>query len=201
MITPRFKQTKTYLKTMNEAKSTDLSTFNNSWYNPGSPVRRALWYVINVACFLNPLFPFSSLKCHLLRLFGAKVGKGVVIKPRVNIKHPWMLSIGDHTWIGEQAWIDNLGQVTIGKNVCLSQGAMLLCGNHNYKKASFDLIVGAILLEDGVWIGAHSIVCPGVSCAAHSILSVNSVATKNLEALGIYQGNPAQYLRKRNIES
>jgi len=73
---------------MNEAKSTDLSTFNNSWYNPGSPVRRALWYVINVAFFLNPLFPFSSLKCRLLRLFGAKIGKGVVIKPRVNIKQP-----------------------------------------------------------------------------------------------------------------
>lgn len=185
---------------MNEGKTTDLSTFSNSWYNPGSKTRRALWYVTNVVCFLNPLFPFSSIKCSLLRLFGAKVGKGVVIKPRVNIKHPWMLSIGDYTWIGEQVWIDNLGQVTIGKHACLSQGAMLLCGNHDYKKTTFDLLVGDIQLADGVWVGAHAVVCPGVSCASHAILSVNSVATKDLEAFGIYQGNPAQFIRKRNIE-
>lgn len=185
---------------MNERRTTHLSTFNNSWYNPGSALRRVGWYLTNTLFFLNPLFPLSSVKCSLLRLFGAKVGKGVVIKPRVNIKHPWMLNIGDYTWIGEQVWIDNLGQVTIGKNACLSQGAMLLCGNHDYKKTSFDLMVGDITLEDGVWIGAHAVVCPGVTCSSHAILSVNSVATQNLEAYSIYQGNPAQFIRTRNIE-
>ena len=80
---------------------------------------------------MNPLNPFSGLKVFLLQLFGAKVGKGVVIKPNVNIKYPWLLEIGDYTWIGERAWIDNLAQVKIGKNCCISQGAMLLCGNNN----------------------------------------------------------------------
>ncbi|MCH2197507.1 MAG: WcaF family extracellular polysaccharide biosynthesis acetyltransferase [Flavobacteriales bacterium] len=180
---------------------TDLSQFNNDWYQPGSAIKRALWYIVNVLFFINPLMPISGLKVALLRLFGAKVGAGVVIKPVVNIKYPWKLTIGDHTWIGEKVWIDNLGVVKIGANACLSQGSMLLCGNHNYKKAAFDLMVGDITIEDGAWIGAHSVVCPGVTCGSHSILAVNSVATHDLEAYKIYQGNPAQFVRNREINT
>jgi putative colanic acid biosynthesis acetyltransferase WcaF len=179
---------------------TQLSEYNIDWYKPGSRIKKLTWYFINVLFFINPLLPLSGLKCFLLRLFGAKVGKGVIIKPAVNIKYPWMLEIGDYTWIGEDVWIDNLAQVTIGSNVCISQGAMLLTGNHNYKKTTFDLDVGDILLEDGVWIGAFSIVCPGVKCQSHAVLSVNSVATKKLEPYTIYQGNPARKVRKRVIE-
>jgi putative colanic acid biosynthesis acetyltransferase WcaF len=133
-------------------------------------------------------------------MFGAEVGKGVVIKPKVNIKYPWKLCIGDHCWIGEKVWIDNLAEVRLGNHVCLSQGAMLLCGSHNYKKRRFDLILGDIHLEDGVWIGAKAVVCPGVTAAPHSILAVSSVATRDLEAYTIYQGNPAQAKRKRTID-
>ena len=97
----------------------------------------------------------------LLRMTGASVGAGVVIKPRVTIKYPWKLAVGNHSWIGEQVWIDNLDQVTIGAHVCISQGALLLCGNHDYKKPTFDLITGPIVLEDGVWIGAKASVALG----------------------------------------
>lgn len=178
----------------------DFSVYDNSWYNPGgSNLKRVLWYFINILFFVNPLNPISSVKVKLLRCFGAKMGKGVVIKPSVNIKYPWNLSIGDYTWIGENVWIDNLVQVTIGSNVCVSQGAMLLCGNHNYKKSTFDLMVGKIVLEDGCWVGAQSVVCPGVTLHSHAVLGVASVANKNLDAYTIYQGNPAQIVRKRVI--
>lgn len=135
----------------------------------------------------------------LLRAFGARVGKGVVIKPAVNIKYPWKLSIGNHVWVGEKAWIDNLAQVSIADNCCISQGAMLLCGNHNFRKTTFDLITLPIILQEGAWVGAHSVVCPGVTCASHSVLAVNSVATKNLEPYAIYQGNPATKVKERII--
>tara|TARA_B100000809_G_scaffold264490_2_gene320475 strand:+ start:1014 stop:1424 length:411 start_codon:yes stop_codon:yes gene_type:complete len=135
-----------------------------------------------------------------LRLFGAKIGKGVVIKPKVNIKYPWKLSIGDYSWIGEKVWIDNLDHVTIGKNCCLSQEAMLLSGNHDYSNPSFDLIVKPIILNDGSWVGAKSVVCPGVTLYEHAILAVGSIATKNLEANSIYQGNPAIKIKDRIIE-
>lgn len=179
---------------------TDLSTFNNDWYNPGSPVKRALWYFANIVFLLNPYNPFSKLKVFVLKMFGAKIGSGVVIKQRVNVKYPWKLTVGKNVWIGEQVWIDNLGEVVIDDNACVSQGAMLLCGNHNYKKSSFDLIVQNIKIEEGAWVGAKSVVCPGVTCKSHSILTVGSMATKSLEAYGIYTGNPAKKIREREIK-
>jgi len=179
---------------------TDLSIYNNDWYNPGAGfIKKILWIVVSAIFFSHSLAIITSLKVFLLRIFGAKVGKGVMIKPNVRIKYPWNLSIADYAWIGEDVWIDNLAFVSIGESACVSQGAMLLTGNHNFTKATFDLIVKPIVLEDGVWIGAKSIVCPGVHCYSHAILTVNSVATKNLEAYSIYQGNPATKQKDRII--
>ena len=180
---------------------TNLSSFNNSWFKPGNKPKVLLWYFVNVLFFNNSLFPISKLKVLFLRIFGAKVGVAVFIKPSVNIKYPWKLDIGNNVWIGEGVWIDNLAKVKICDNVCISQGAMLLCGNHNYKKSSFDLITGEIVLEDGVWIGAQTVVCPGVKCKSHSILTVGSVANKDLEPFGIYKGNPAVKVKTREISS
>jgi putative colanic acid biosynthesis acetyltransferase WcaF len=159
-----------------------------------------LWYFTNAVFLRSSFNPVSSIKVFFLRLFGAKIGKGVVIKPAVNIKYPWKLTVGNHSWLGENVWIDNLDNVIIGNNCCLSQGAMLLCGNHNYKKKTFDLIIGKIMLEDGVWIGSQSIVCPNVTCKTHSVLAVNSVAANDLEEYAVYRGNPAKAIRKRVIE-
>lgn len=177
----------------------DLSCYDNSWYHPGVSWKRLLWYFINVLMMKNSWLPVSKWKVRVLRAFGAKIGTGVNIKPCVNIKYPWLLEVGDYTWIGENVWIDNLAQVKIGSNVCISQGAMLLCGNHNYKKPTFDLMVGKITLEDGCWIGAQSTVCPGVTVHSHAVLGVGSVANHDLEPYMIYQGNPAQKIRKRII--
>ena len=178
-----------------------LDTFENSWYSPGANnFKLVIWYIINAIIFNSYFFPFSKFKVIILKVFGAGVGKGVVIKPRVNIKHPWKLKIADNCWIGEKVWIDNLDDIILANNVCISQGAMLLCGNHNYQKSTFDLFTGKIIIEDGVWIGAKAIVCPGVICKSHSVLTVGSIATTNLEEYSIYQGNPAVRIKKRIIE-
>jgi len=170
----------------------DLSKYSNAWYNPGrNAFVRGLWYTINVLVFQSALWPYYGLKRALLRCFGATIGKDVIIKPCVNIKYPWKLRIGDHSWIGEGVWIDNLADVTIGAHCCISQGAMLLCGNHDYTKESFDLRPGAIVLEEGAWVGAKAIVCPDVTVGAGSVLTAGSIATKNLAPNGVYQGNPA----------
>lgn len=178
---------------------TDLSRYNNDWYKPGPRWKILLWHFTNAWLF-NSYAPLSSgLKVSLLRLFGAKIGVGVMIKPAVNIKYPWLLSIGNHVWIGEGVWIDNLTQVSLGNHVCLSQGAMLLTGNHDYRSVTFDLKVIPICLEEGAWIGAKATVCPGVRVGSHAILSVGSVATRALDAYTVYQGNPAVAVRKRVI--
>jgi len=176
----------------------DLSKFNNSWYNPQRGIIiQTIWYFLNAIFFQSPFFPFSFLKVVLLRLFGAQIGKKVIIKPSVNVKYPWFLEVGDYTWIGENVWIDNLAMVRIGSNVCISQGAMLLTGNHNYKRESFDLITGEVVIEDGCWIGAKCIACPGITCHNHAVLTVGSVATKDLEEYSVYKGNPAVKVKKR----
>ena len=180
-----------------EKLKTNLAAYNNSWYQPGSASKRFCWYIASSLFFRNSLFPVSSVKLILLRLFGAKVGRRVRIKPCVTIKYPWFLEIGDNSWVGENVWIDNLGMVTIGSNVCLSQGSLLLSGNHDYTKATFDLVVKGIVLEDGVWIGAKSIVCGGVACRDHSVLAAGSVASSELDAYAVYRGNPAVKVGER----
>lgn len=180
--------------------SVDLSTFSNPTFSHGkSIVVRMLWMLVS-RLFFNTWVPYpSTLKAIILKLFGAKVGKGLVIRTHVRIKQPWRMSIGDHVWIGESVWIDNLVQVAIASNVCLSQGAFLLTGNHDYKSTSFDLITGEIHLESGVWIGAKALVGPGVRCMSHSVLAAGSTTFKDLEANKIYQGNPAEVKRERKI--
>ncbi len=181
-------------------KTTELKAFTNQQFDVGAGlIKRSLWYVCN-ALFFQSFFHSYQLKVLLLKLFGAKVGVGVIIKPNVNIKYPWKLAIGNYVWVGEAVWIDNLAQVSIGDNVCISQGALLLCGNHNYKKPHFDLMTGNITLEDGVWIGAKCIVGPNVVCKSHSVLTVMSFANKSLEPFSIYQGIPAIKIKDRIIE-
>lgn len=179
----------------------DLASFNNAWYSPGgSSLKRLAWYFVNALFFINPLNPSSALKVWLLRLFGAKVGVGVNIKPGVNVKYPWRIAIGDHSWIGERVWLDSLDDLRIGNHCCISQGAMLLTGNHDYKKSTFDLIVKPIELRDGSWVGAQCTVCPGAVLEEDCILAVGSVAVGVLQANSIYQGNPAVRKRARNAQ-
>ena len=187
---------------MNQTESIKISlkNYNNHGYNPGKGFMvRALWYLVNIFFFLNPLCISIGFKVFLLKLFGGRVGKGVVIKPRVNIKYPWNIEIGDHVWIGEKVWIDSLGPVKIENNVCISQGAILVCGNHDYTKSTFDLMISEIHLEEGVWIGVGAIAGPGTHAQNHSVLTAGSVASGKLEPYSIYRGNPAILNKQRRI--
>jgi putative colanic acid biosynthesis acetyltransferase WcaF len=177
----------------------DLSKFQNTWYKPGSKLKIVLWTLTSIIIFRTSLPIPSVLKIIILKLFGAKIGADVVIKPNVNIKYPWKLCIGNNSWIGENVWIDNLAKVDIGNDCCLSQGCYLLTGNHDFTSTSFDLMIYEINIEDGSWVGAKSVVCPGVTLHKAAVLTVGSVATKTLDELGIYQGNPAVKIKKRVI--
>lgn len=180
---------------------TDLTKFNTGNYLPGPLWKIFIWYWVNYYVFYSAIpWPYR-IKRGLLRLFGARIGKGVIIKTNVRIKYPWKLMIGDHSWIGESCWIDNLAPVEIGNHVALSQGCVLLTGNHDYTKIDFPYRLGEIVLEDGVWIGARSVVCPGVVCRSHAVLTVNSVATRSLEPWSIHSGNPAALVRQRRFKS
>jgi putative colanic acid biosynthesis acetyltransferase WcaF len=177
----------------------DLSRYDNSHYYPGAGIIvRAVWYVVNALAFDSWWLPISAPKRVLLRCFGAKIGKGVVVKPRVNIKYPWNLTIGNHTWIGEQVWIESLVAIDIGAHVCISQGAYLLTGNHDYRDEAFMLVTRPIRIQDSAWIGAFAVVCPGVTIGRGSVLSVRSVASSDTDEGWIYRGSPAVQVRRRH---
>lgn len=141
----------------------DLSKFNNSTYSRGVPKwQEILWWVCR-SLFFAPWFPIPSpIKVAVLRLFGAKIGTGVVIRSRVNITMPWRLEIGDHVWIGDEVFILSLDCVRIGNHVCISQRAFLCTGNHDFKSEEFDLITAPIEIGDSCWVGACAFVGPGV---------------------------------------
>lgn len=175
--------------------------FNKKEFKVGaSSTKVYCWYLVHVLCFKSGLVPFSSILVGILRVFGAEIGKDVRIKPGIHIRYPWKLQLGDHSWLAD-CYIDNLDLVSIGKNVCISQQAMLMTGNHDYKSSTFDLVTKPIVLEDGVWIGAKSLVTPGVRAASHAVLTAGSTAVKNLDAYVVYQGNPALKVRIRRFSN
>lgn len=179
----------------------DLSLFDGSNFDKGAGImKQTCWYFINALLVRASWNPFMGIKIFFLKAFGAKIGNGLVIKNNVCIKFPWKLNIGNNVWIGENVWIDNLDHVTIGNNVCISQGALLLTGNHDYTISSMPYRNAPIVIEDGAWIGAKCIVCPGIKVYNNAVLTVGSVASKNLECNGIYRGNPATLIRTRNIK-
>ena len=178
----------------------DLSAFSTGGFERGaSKLKELLWLLVSLGLFRLCPVKVSGLKCLVLRWFGARVGRGVVIKPEVKITFPWKLTLGDHVWLGEECWLLNLAPIEIGSHVCISQRAFLCSGNHDYKSPAFDLITQPIRVECGAWIGAGAFVGPGVSVGSHAVLAAGSVATKDLEAWGIYQGNPAGRVKGREI--
>lgn len=182
------------------SKTQELATYDGSKHDRGaSKFIYGIWCITNSLLFRHSFLPLSKLKVSVLRVFGAKIGDNVLIKPCVNIRYPWKLQIGDNCWIGEEVWIENLSKVTMGNNVCISQNAMLISGSHDYSITTFDDNSSPIVLEDGVWIGARAVVGRGVTCGRNSILSINSVAEKNLAEDSIYLGHPARFAKKREV--
>jgi putative colanic acid biosynthesis acetyltransferase WcaF len=179
----------------------DLTKTSNRGYDPGrSFFARGIWFIVESLVFSNPLVVPYPFKRWLLRTFGAEVGEGVIIKPRVRIKYPWHLSIGNHAWIGEASWIDNFVRVRIGDHACISQGAYLCTGNHDWSHPGMPLMVAPVTVEDGAWVGAFARVGPGVTVGSEAVLTLASVLLADAEQRGVYTGNPATWVRERRIE-
>jgi putative colanic acid biosynthesis acetyltransferase WcaF len=157
----------------------------------------ALWYLVKWALFLTPLPWPSSWKRVVLRGFGAQVGRGVVIKPRVNIHFPWKLSIGDFTWLGEEVFILNFEPVTIGVHCCVSQRVFLCGGNHDYRRPDFPFRNRPITIGDGAWIGAQVFVAPGVVIGNEAVITAGSVVTHSQPAQMVCTGNPCVPVKPR----
>jgi putative colanic acid biosynthesis acetyltransferase WcaF len=179
----------------------DLSKYKHTYHSERSRIVQALWFFVGLPLLRCQALPSSSFRRALLRLFGAKIGTGVVIKPGVRVKYPWLLRVGNHCWIGEDCWIDNLSLVYLGSSVCLSQGVYLCTGNHDWSDPAFGLTVGPIHIHDGAWICARAIIGPGTRIGEGAVLTAGSVATKSVQPYTIQAGNPAAPFGSRRLKA
>ncbi len=172
--------------------SLDLQSFNSRSFDRGAGVwKEGLWVIIKLLFFQSPLPWPSSLRASLLRLFGATVGKGLVIRSGTNITFPWRLTVGDDVWIGEEVFILSLAPVVVESNVCISQRAFLCTGSHDYRRPDFALITKPIVIRAGSWVAAQAFVGPGVEIGPGSVVAASSVVTKCVPPKSLVKGNPA----------
>jgi putative colanic acid biosynthesis acetyltransferase WcaF len=163
-----------------------------------------LWWLFD-ALFVRPAPQvLYSWRRFALRLFGAKVGHRVLIRPGVRVTFPWKLAIGDHCWIGDNATLYNIEKITIGEHSVISQDAYLCTGSHDYCKISFPLIASPINVESECWIAARAFIGPGVTIGHGAIVGTSAVVLSNIEPAEIVAGVPARTVgirKQRNIGS
>ena len=162
-----------------------------------NPIAVQFWWIFqSIVIGLSPQFMYGW-RCFWLRVFGAKVGHNVLLRPSVRVTYPWRVAIGDDTWVGDNVELYSLGRITIGSNVVLSQNAYLCTGTHDHSSPTFDMITAPIDIEDEVWIASDVFVYPGVSVGFGCVVGARSTVTGNLPAEMICIGSPCKPLKKR----
>jgi putative colanic acid biosynthesis acetyltransferase WcaF len=175
----------------------DLHRYDNLDFDRGAPPwKEALWVAARIVFFQNSIPWPSFLRTFLLRTFGAKIGRGFVIRSNVNISFPWRLIIGEHVWIGEDVGILSLAQVLIESNVCISQRAYLCTGSHDFLREDFKLKVAPITICRGSWVAACAFIGPGVEVGSGAVVSAGSVVFENVPPNSLVRGNPANVVEE-----
>lgn len=178
----------------------NLSRFSAHGFDRGASKSKELaWYIIR-RFFFQTAWPMPSIwRVRLLRLFGATIGEGVVIRAGINITFPWRLKVGDYVWLGEEVLILSLAQVTIESNSCISQRAFLCTGSHNFRVSTFDLQTAPITIRQGSWVAAQAFIGPGVEIGEGSVISAGCVIMKDVAAHSHMRGNPAEFVRSLEV--
>lgn len=182
---------------MDRPRGVRLDTFSLGRFSRGRSLFVEILWILADVLFMRTALPASGLRKALLRLFGAKIGDRVVIKQRIVVKFPWRLEIGDDSWIGESVWIDNLATVSIGAHACVSQGAYLCTGSHDWSRTTFNLITKPIHISDSAWVCAKAVVGPGVTVGEGAVVGLGVVASADVPAWRILRtGGGSLGLRK-----
>ncbi len=178
----------------------DLRKYDQSWFDRGKPGWYILfWWLVQAIAFPLSLHNFNFFRCGLLRLFGAKIGTGVVIRPTARFTYPWKIEIGDYSWIGDDVVLYSLDKITIGTNCVISQKSYLCTGSHNLQDEAFGLITTPIVISNGVWIATDCFIAPGVTIGANTVVGARSSVFKNLEGGQVAWGSPCKTQRPRKV--
>jgi putative colanic acid biosynthesis acetyltransferase WcaF len=187
----------------NDKPFVDLRKYDQSWFDRGRPGWYILlwWFVQAIAFPLTPQ-PLNILRCALLRLFGARIGKGVFIRPTARFTYPWKITIGDYSWIGDNVVLYSLDQIDIGEHCVISQKSYLCTGSHDIQDAAFGLKTASIIIDNGAWVAADCFVAPGVQIGANAVIGARSSVFTSMPSGQVCWGNPCRpnKIRLRNVD-
>ncbi|ODH00121.1 colanic acid biosynthesis acetyltransferase WcaF [Nostoc sp. KVJ20] len=171
----------------------DLRKYDQSWFDRGRPSWYVLlwWFVQAIAFPLTPQ-PLNILRCALLRLFGARIGKGVLIRPTARFTYPWKVTIGNYSWVGDNVVLYSLDQIHIGEHCVISQKSYLCTGSHDIQDPAFGLKTASITIDNGAWVAADCFVGPGVQIGANAVIGARSSVFTNMPSGQVCWGSPCR---------
>jgi putative colanic acid biosynthesis acetyltransferase WcaF len=175
-----------------------LKNYNQNWYSRGrSNIIVLIWWFVQGTLFRFSLHNMYRWRNFLLRLFGAKIGKGVKVRASAKFTYPWKVSIGDYSWIGDNVKLYSLDEIIIGSNCVISQESYLCTGSHDIKDPRFGLITKPIVIKDGAWIASDVFVYPGVTIHEMAVVAARSTVVRDVPANEVHAGSPAKFVKKR----
>lgn len=178
----------------------DLRRYDQSWYDPGrSKFVILLWWLVQAIAFPLTLHAHHAPRRFLLRLFGARIGQGVVIRPTARIHYPWKVTIGDHSWIGSDVVLYSLDTIHIGSHCVISQESYLCTGSHDVADPAFGLKTAPIVVENGAWVATDCFVGPGVRIGANTVIGARSSVFSDMPADHLCWGTPCRPHRPRPL--
>lgn len=158
-----------------------------------------LWWLVQSTLFRMSPQVLYGWRRWLLRLFGAKIGKNVLIRPTVRITYPWKLTVGDYAWVGDDAVLYTLGEIEIGARTVISQKTYLCTGAHDYRQVTFDIFAKPIRIGDQAWLAADVFVAAGVEVGTGTVVGARSSVFTSLPDGVIAMGSPAKVIRTREM--
>lgn len=187
---------------LNLPSQVDLRRYQQNGFDKG----RAGWIILLWWFLQETLFPltphsFHAPRCFLLRLFGAKIGKGVVIRSTARFTYPWKISIGNYSWVGDDVVFYSLDTIQVGEHCVISQKSYLCTGSHDIRDPTFGLQVGAIAIGNGAWIATDCFIAPGVKIGANAVIGARSSVFRSMPAQYICWGSPCKPHTLREVSS
>jgi putative colanic acid biosynthesis acetyltransferase WcaF len=184
----------------NAKSHVDLRRYDQSEFDRGrANWSIVLWWSVQAIAFPLSLHNFNGLRVWLLRLFGAKIGKDVVIRPTARFTYPWKIAIGDCSWIGDDVVLYSIDRITIGSHSVISQKSYLCTGSHDITDSAFRLITAPITISNGVWVATDCFVAPGVTIGANSVIGARSSVFRDIPMQQIAWGTPCTPRQPRII--
>jgi putative colanic acid biosynthesis acetyltransferase WcaF len=162
-------------------------------------IKAHLWQLVNNTFFRILPLQFRSYRILLLRIFGAQLANNVTISRLANIEHPWNLTMGHLSSLGDGSWIYCLAPIKIGEKCCIGKDVYLLTGSHDIADSKFSMVTKPIIINDGCWIATGAYILPGVTLGKFSVVAARSVVVKSTQDYSILGGNPAKLIRLREF--